>query len=68
MTASCEEAFAGARALIDRVKAEAPIWKREITPEGVRRVPGTLPRPDDEPVSREAHRPLDEALPVQRPR
>ena len=28
------EAFAGARALIDRVKAEAPIWKVELTPEG----------------------------------
>ena len=24
------EAFAGARALIDRVKAEAPIWKVEV--------------------------------------
>jgi molybdopterin synthase catalytic subunit len=37
------EAFAGARAVIDRVKAEAPIWKVEVTPEGRRRVPGTLP-------------------------
>ena len=37
------EAFAGARALIDRVKAEAPIWKVELTPEGARRVEGTLP-------------------------
>jgi molybdopterin converting factor subunit 1 len=36
-------AFAGARALIDRVKAEAPIWKVEITPEGARRVEGSLP-------------------------
>jgi molybdopterin synthase catalytic subunit len=25
-----EEAFAGARELIDRIKAEAPIWKREV--------------------------------------
>ena len=25
------EAFAGARALIDRVKAEAPIWKVEVS-------------------------------------
>ncbi|MDX6583563.1 MAG: MoaE-MoaD fusion protein [Solirubrobacterales bacterium] len=25
-----EEAFAGARAAIDRIKAEAPIWKREV--------------------------------------
>ena len=26
-----EEAFAGAREAIDRIKAEAPIWKREAT-------------------------------------
>jgi MoaE-MoaD fusion protein len=37
------EAFAGARALIDRVKAEAPIWKVEVTAEGRERVPGSLP-------------------------
>lgn len=37
------EAFAGARALIDRVKAEAPIWKQEITEDGARRVEGSLP-------------------------
>jgi len=37
------EAFAGARALIDRVKAEAPIWKVELTADGARRVAGTLP-------------------------
>ncbi len=37
------EAFAGARALIDRVKSEAPIWKVELTAEGARRVEGTLP-------------------------
>lgn len=37
------EAFAGARALIDRVKAEAPIWKVELTADGARRVEGTLP-------------------------
>jgi molybdopterin synthase catalytic subunit len=37
------EAFAGARALIDRVKAEAPIWKVEVTAEGRARVEGTLP-------------------------
>ena len=37
------EAFAGARALIDRVKAQAPIWKVELTAEGARRVEGTLP-------------------------
>jgi molybdopterin converting factor subunit 1 len=38
------EAFAGARALIDRVKAEAPIWKVEVSEGGERtRVEGTLP-------------------------
>jgi molybdopterin converting factor subunit 1 len=37
------EAFAGARALIDRVKAEAPIWKVEVTAAGRRRVEGSLP-------------------------
>ena len=37
------EAFTGARAVIDRVKAEAPIWKQEVTDAGARRVPGTLP-------------------------
>jgi MoaE-MoaD fusion protein len=36
-------AFAGARALIDRVKAEAPIWKVEVTDAGRTRVEGTLP-------------------------
>ncbi len=37
------EAFAGARALIDRVKAEAPIWKVELDGEDRRRVEGLLP-------------------------
>ena len=38
------EAFSGARAIIDRVKAEAPIWKVEVGEDGERhRVPGTLP-------------------------
>src|SRR3954469_7880029 len=37
------ETFEGARALIDRVKAEAPIWKIELTEEGSRRVEGVLP-------------------------
>jgi molybdopterin synthase catalytic subunit/molybdopterin converting factor small subunit len=37
------EAFAGARAVIDRVKAEAPIWKVEVSEKGRRRVEGTLP-------------------------
>jgi MoaE-MoaD fusion protein len=36
------EAFAGAREIIDRIKAEAPIWKREVDSDGVsRRVAGT---------------------------
>ena len=29
-----EEAFAGAREAIDRIKAEAPIWKRELDAAG----------------------------------
>ena len=38
------EAFNAARALIDRVKAEAPIWKVEVAEDGTRsRVEGTLP-------------------------
>jgi len=37
------EAFAGARALIDRVKAEAPIWKVEVSGADRRRVEGALP-------------------------
>ena len=37
-----EEAFAGAREIIDRIKSEAPIWKREVDEGGVSRpVPGT---------------------------
>jgi molybdopterin synthase catalytic subunit len=38
------EAFAGARALIDRVKAEAPIWKVELDQGEKTRVEGTLPQ------------------------
>ena len=38
-----EEAFAGARAVIDRVKAEAPIWKREVEGSAGEWVPGTVP-------------------------
>jgi molybdopterin converting factor subunit 1 len=42
-----EEAFAGAREAIDRIKAEAPIWKREVSGEGEaergRWVEGSLP-------------------------
>ena len=41
------EAFAGAREAIDRIKAEAPIWKRELGADGTaRRVEG-LPPPTD---------------------
>ena len=38
-----EETFAGARAVIDRIKAEAPIWKRE---EEGPWLEGALPSPD----------------------
>ena len=37
------EAFAGARELIDRIKAEAPIWKREVDGGEGRWVEGTKP-------------------------
>ena len=38
------EAFHGARALIDRIKTEAPIWKLEVDGADRRRVEGTLPQ------------------------
>jgi MoaE-MoaD fusion protein len=38
------EAFAGAREVIDRVKAEAPIWKKEVEGGEERWVAGTEPR------------------------
>jgi MoaE-MoaD fusion protein len=38
------EAFAGAREIIDRVKAEAPIWKKEVEGGEERWVEGTEPR------------------------
>jgi MoaE-MoaD fusion protein len=38
-----EQAFAGAREAIDRIKAEVPIWKREVAESGSRWVEGTLP-------------------------
>src|SRR6185503_10023394 len=38
------EAFAGAREIIDRVKADAPIWKKEIEGGEERWVRGTRPR------------------------
>jgi molybdopterin synthase catalytic subunit len=41
------EAFAGAREAIDRIKAEAPVWKVEVEGDGSRRrVEGTLPEVD----------------------
>jgi len=41
------EAFAGAREAIDRIKAEAPIWKVEVEADGSsRRVEGTVPEVD----------------------
>ena len=39
------EAFAGAREIIDRVKSEAPIWKKEIEGSEERWVAGAPPRP-----------------------
>ena len=38
-----EEAFAGAREIIDRIKAEAPIWKKELEGEEERWVEGRAP-------------------------
>ncbi len=38
-----DEAFAGAREAIDRIKAEAPIWKREVHDGSSRWVDGALP-------------------------
>ena len=41
------EAFAGAREAIDRIKAEAPVWKVEVLADGTsRRVEGSLPEFD----------------------
>ncbi len=37
------EAFAGAREIIDRVKSEAPIWKKEVDGDRERWVEGTRP-------------------------
>jgi molybdopterin synthase catalytic subunit/molybdopterin converting factor small subunit len=42
-----EEAFAGAREVIDRAKAEAPIWKREVEAGEGRWVEGSVPTPGD---------------------
>jgi molybdopterin synthase catalytic subunit len=41
------EAFAGAREIIDRIKAEAPIWKKEIEDGEERWVEGTRAGGDD---------------------
>ena len=38
------EAFSGAREIIDRVKAEAPIWKKEVDGDRQQWVEGTRPR------------------------
>jgi molybdopterin synthase catalytic subunit len=40
------EAFAGAREIIDRIKAEAPIWKKEVDAGSGRWVDGAPPRGD----------------------
>lgn len=40
-----EEAFAGAREAIDRIKAEAPIWKVEVGSDGERRPVAGTPAP-----------------------
>jgi MoaE-MoaD fusion protein len=40
------EAFAGAREIIDRIKAEAPIWKKEVEEGEGRWVEGTRPGDD----------------------
>jgi len=48
------EAFAGAREAIDRIKAEAPVWKVEVEADGERRrVEGTLPVADPEQARHE---------------
>jgi MoaE-MoaD fusion protein len=40
------EAFAGAREIIDRIKAEVPIWKKEVEAGEERWVEGARPRDD----------------------
>jgi molybdopterin synthase catalytic subunit len=40
-----EEAFAGAREIIDRIKAEAPIWKKEVEGGDARWAEGTRAGP-----------------------
>jgi molybdopterin synthase catalytic subunit len=41
-----DAAFAGAREMIDRIKAEAPIWKKEVEEGEGRWVEGTRPGSD----------------------
>jgi MoaE-MoaD fusion protein len=41
-----EQAFAGAREIIDRIKAEAPIWKKEVDAGGEHWVQGAPPSDD----------------------
>jgi len=43
------EAFAGAREIIDRVKADAPIWKKEVQGGEESWVAGTVPEADQMP-------------------
>lgn len=46
-----EEAFAAAREAIDRIKAEAPIWKREVESDGSARwAPGQAPAGSNGPI------------------
>jgi molybdopterin synthase catalytic subunit/molybdopterin converting factor small subunit len=40
-----EQAFAGARAIIDEIKASAPIWKQEVEGDRAQWVPGQRPGP-----------------------
>jgi MoaE-MoaD fusion protein len=42
-----EEAFAGAREIIDRIKAEAPIWKKEVDAGNEHWVRGAIPDVDE---------------------
>ncbi len=46
------EAFAGAREIIDRIKAEAPIWKREHGTDGVARAVAGTPAPGAQMLGR----------------
>jgi molybdopterin synthase catalytic subunit len=52
-----EEAFSGAREAIDRIKAEAPIWKREVESDGTARwVEGEQPPLDADLTERRTAR------------